>query len=779
MRVELAGWAACGVLAALFLAPGFLHGGLGPGDLLLSMTPWAQYHDRFPAIHGVHNPQLDVIQQYFPWRMYAAATLRTGVLPLWNPHAYCGQPFVGNVLSAVFYPFTLLALWLPIGTFFLLSAWCHLTLLGGGMWLLLRDHGLRWPSCLAGAAAIMLNPFVAGWLHYTVVSQWTFGWLPLIVWAWRRAYLPRRPGRLPWTVLLLAVTMLGGHLQIALYVALGWAFYAVGWVLLEGRPKDLLAYVAAPGALAVGLASLQWMPALEMARLSGRQSQPYATSVADAMTPRSLIQCIAPWFYGDNTLKGDSTFGYSYWGPAGNAVESSWGTGCAALWLALVAVCWRRERSVRLFAALGGLALLMALGTPVYWLFWKLVPGFKALRGLPRIMCLWSFAGAALCGFGVEALSADESRPRARAVGVGIVVLTVAGLLAAWLCEAMRAAPGVLTAFTEQLTGYAVTQSAIALVPALIIGHVVFHGQARRAPWLALLVVAELFALDFGQSTGVPPGVLFFATPETDYLTSREEPFRMVGLPSGRRQPFLDWMPMNTPMAYGLSSPSGSESLSFAPYRGLLDAFCEPGWEPKLGSPLLNLVGVRYVLSGADLDGHFGLRRVAGERVGVFENPAAQPLLFATSQWRALPAIEQHAALLAPDFDPRVAIVGPEQGHPDKPEPCVTVSSPRRLTPQRWAAAFECGAPALAVLTQSRVPGWQAWVDGKRTELVPVDEVFCGAALPAGRCDVRFIWRSGTFAVGLFASLLALAVLAAWWVAGTAPVGSRATRSRR
>ena len=38
------------------------------------------------------------------WRAFAAASLRSGHLPLWNPFTYGGEPFLAGFQSAVFYP---------------------------------------------------------------------------------------------------------------------------------------------------------------------------------------------------------------------------------------------------------------------------------------------------------------------------------------------------------------------------------------------------------------------------------------------------------------------------------------------------------------------------------------------------------------------------------------------------------------------------------------------------------------------------------------------------
>ncbi|HAZ62122.1 MAG TPA: hypothetical protein DCZ72_00710 [Armatimonadetes bacterium] len=761
-RVNCAGLGVCALLAAAFLAPAIWRGALGPGDLLLTMTPFNAYRDQSPTVQGVNNPQLDVIQQYYPWRRFIADSLRHNQIPYWNPHAYCGQPFVGNVLSGVFYPFGLLAMLLGVGRFFLLSAWFHLTLLGGGMWMLLRAHGLRAPAALTGAAAAMANPFVAGWLHYTPVSQWTFAWAPLTLYLWLRAWQTRRPELVTWPALTLGLALIGGHLQIGVYVTLAWLVVAVGWVVADRRWGDALRYVGGPLLMAGVLAAVQLGPALEMAGLSGREAASYAATAEEAIPIRALVGLLTPWFYGRNTL--------AWWGPGENAIELSMGAGAAAALLAVVALVRCRSRAVLIYGALALVGLLLAFRTPLYWLFWHVVPGYSSLRGLARALCLFTIAASALAGFGVQALlTAVPGEDRGwRRLGLGLLLGPAAVLLLAWGSEAGRAGPETVTAFSAPVTGYVLLQCGITLAIAAVLGHLAFHLPRGWATWLPALVTVELFTLGMGQVTGVPADVFFPDLPETRWLQAREEPFRLVGQPApGGPAAFLDWMPMNTPLAYGLSSPSGSESLSVDPYRRLLATFCEPGWEPQLDSPLLRLVGVRYVLSRGNLDGEHGLRRVAGERVGIFELPEALPLGFATTHWRSKPPADMFAALTAPDFDPRVALVpqGLTPSADSEDGPGLLPLEVRRWSPQRWSLRGSLPQPAVGVLTQVALPGWQAWAGGAPQRVETVDSVFLGTMLPAGEVDLRWVWNPLGQRLALWLSLLGLALVSGWWVA--------------
>ena len=50
----------------------------------------------------------DFIEQNFPYRLFAAVSLRHGELPLWTPYVFSGMPFFADVQAAVLYPLNLL-----------------------------------------------------------------------------------------------------------------------------------------------------------------------------------------------------------------------------------------------------------------------------------------------------------------------------------------------------------------------------------------------------------------------------------------------------------------------------------------------------------------------------------------------------------------------------------------------------------------------------------------------------------------------------------------------
>ncbi len=100
----------------------------------------------------------DLVSFLFPTYRFAAATIRDGAWPLWNPYLYGGAPHVGDIQAGFLYPpnlilfllrpeFPYVALqWLSIG---------HIWFAGAGMYLLLaRGLRVRRVAALTGALGV-------------------------------------------------------------------------------------------------------------------------------------------------------------------------------------------------------------------------------------------------------------------------------------------------------------------------------------------------------------------------------------------------------------------------------------------------------------------------------------------------------------------------------------------------------------------------------------------------------------------------------------------------
>ena len=51
---------------------------------------------------------LDTLYYFFPFRELTASLIKQGIMPLWNPYIYCGNPLMANMQTAIYYPLNIL-----------------------------------------------------------------------------------------------------------------------------------------------------------------------------------------------------------------------------------------------------------------------------------------------------------------------------------------------------------------------------------------------------------------------------------------------------------------------------------------------------------------------------------------------------------------------------------------------------------------------------------------------------------------------------------------------
>ncbi|MDQ3815301.1 MAG: hypothetical protein M3347_15380, partial [Armatimonadota bacterium] len=121
----------------------------------------------------------DGVRLFNNWRGFARDSLWRGLLPLWNPHLFCGVPFLANNQTAVLYPPNVLYWLLPLPVALLLDAGAHNLLLTFGGYALARRLHLSRTSAFVVAALLGFGGAVAAHINTGHMT-----------WHAARAYLP-------------------------------------------------------------------------------------------------------------------------------------------------------------------------------------------------------------------------------------------------------------------------------------------------------------------------------------------------------------------------------------------------------------------------------------------------------------------------------------------------------------------------------------------------------------------------------------------------------------
>ncbi len=763
--------------------------------MLSHVAPWLSSAQ--PSQLPPWNPlRWDGIAQFYPWRLFAARTVHTGYIPLWNPYQFCGTPFLANSQSAPLYPGNILFYLLPVQRAFGFTAVLHLTLCGWFTWLFLRRIKVSEYSALAGGAIFAFCSWQVSWLQLPTFLA-TSTWIPLILSGVSTVYdnTCRKQRSIPLLGIAIGMLLLAGHLQIAFYGVLIGSLWAIALLFRAFKSSGFwpafgpLFGCVASLAIGIGFAAPQLVPSIELSRLSHRQGKPTAEGYADyaayALPAAGLAQLSLPDLFGGDW---DST--NPYWGfylkVSGDAVqairhnsaETAVYVGIVPLFLMLFAIATCRHanrvdwRTV-FFALLAVLSLLMALGTPVDALFYYLIPGFSQSGSPARSLVIWSFAAAVLSSIGIDAvLEAPLVRneaARKRTIGIGVGVLMIFAL---GISLAARSIQQTLPGFKElnvPLLGEAlgrITEDWIRLLVFCAAGAVIISPALRE--WLlksarysaerirvflpigaTAAIALDLFVAGVRNNPTAGPESVYPVTPGIAYMLN--------GIGHERIAPInLHWslnhaphavLPPNAATVYQLRDAQGYDSLLTGAYKHFADNLAIE--DPQSAPP----------------GRHDASPLQVGNMVFI-QNPNDPGMAFTSAKYALLPpttdswAPLQLSVPLAPKattldegmdvFElsgalPRARISG-------------TPGNIRWVQDDATRVVIEATSPidATLCLNDQLYPGWKALIDGKPAHItrLPEQPLFRSVAIPAGAHTVAFEFQPASFRFGLYLGIL-------------------------
>ncbi|HSI36932.1 MAG: hypothetical protein ACAI43_00780 [Phycisphaerae bacterium] len=503
------------IIAALALLATF-HGWrastvFAPSDATQLAPPFKPSAQTYIA----RNEQLlDQTVQFVPWMAYAVDRMRHGQVPLWNPHAGLGQPFLANGQSAIFYPTNSLHVMLPETWSWTLSAFLRLFVAGLGAYLLARLYGLRgWPRLLP-AVAFMLCGFNVVWLNHPQMN--VMPWLPWAVLITELMLARVTLWRTIAAAAVFGVQFLGGHpaTSVHLLVTCGLVAIArVAWPRVSRLPvRRWIGGVAAlGGAMVLGfaLAAAQWLPLIEYAEHSGAKVVRQAKLESERMiatNPAYLIGLVFPYANG-YAPDGVTPFEMRNATKLPNTNELAGGfVGTAPLVLAILAIVslvrrrgvTARDPSAVVWAVVGLVAVLIAIKFPLADHVVRKVPALNVAQNA-RLFGVVALALAILAGFGLAGLierlhaGVDMRRLGKRLIqcAAGVAILAAVSAVGVWLLKGTIVTKGIAKAEGAYYAGEQERENSIDHVRGLV--HRI-HTELQLTTF-RLLIPATLLAM--------------------------------------------------------------------------------------------------------------------------------------------------------------------------------------------------------------------------------------------------------------------------------------------
>jgi hypothetical protein len=403
--------------------------------LVLAVLAVAMFAPSLFSSEGLTPMGGDAVEHGRFMQDFSFTQIRQGNLPLWNPHQFCGMPWLGNPNTTMLYPPNWLHLFMSAARAVTLFTVLHVFLLGLFMYLWAARQKLAPLACLF--SAVMLSYCGAYFArihagHGSPMAAMT--WTPLLFLVIDR--LLDRPGGLGWILLGIwaAVMMiLGGHTQYVLLTVLAVVIYGgVRLVKAAQRGRVLLA-VGAIVAASLAISALHILLVVEASSEGARSGTPeYKFISTFSFPPSGFIMYLAPGFFGGLRTSPGSSEMFSYWGDW-FYWEITPFIGIAGLALAAYGALYGRRDRRLLCLCLCLVFLVLALGrfTPIHWLLYEYVPPFNRFRCSSRALFYVSMFASLLAGMGLDALL--TRRHFSRAVFITLLALAAAaGITGAW-----------------------------------------------------------------------------------------------------------------------------------------------------------------------------------------------------------------------------------------------------------------------------------------------------------------------------------------------------------
>lgn len=736
---------------------------------------------------------------------------RVNLTATWNQFINSGLTVEGGTASLSFLFFQRLLFWLipaPVSV-----AWymiLHLFIGGAGMYCLCRLIGTgRYAALLAGAI-FALAPENASLINAGhVMKIATISFAPWAFYFLEKAFRTRKVIFFLTTGLVLAFQFFHTHWQIAYYTCLCIGAYAtirsVG-ILLSEREKagttllkltglNLVTMLFFLSTVAISLLPLaNWSADTTRGISSGSNMGKGGLDVEEAMSwslpPEELVTFAIPGFFGLSRQEAGENpkniLAY-YWGRM-NFTQTSDYLGLLPWLLLPLPLLFRRDRYTWLAVAgiAGGILFSMGKYTPFYRLLFDYFPGINHFR-VPKMMMFIPVMGLGfLAARGLDLLLDADTRKtrvfRRYLYGLLALPLCIGGLLGLellWKSHWLSATGELLTRPTRYQQGpqlavqrwqNLVVETGIAAFVAASYAIALYAFQRK---WLSNAVIPVVLLGLFVADTGRVNAKFLFLV---------DEPVKAKGI----KTPTMEYLLAHNPDRYRVLPMNGTDPMLYAtnriPVMFTSNPVQQQRWQNFLGSfqfptAMPDMINLKYLvyqpLQYEQERGYLGKKYVPvfnspdGKEI-VLENRSVLPKGWLVSSVATVDDPRQALAVMQnPDFDPRsVALV---ESPPPIPmadpinQPATEPGSVKitRYEGERISVEATTTRNALLVLGEKYYRGWQATVDGKETEIHPVNHVLRGVYLPPGKHQVEFIFDPMPFKIGKWLTLASFAFFAA------------------
>ena len=740
----------------------------------------------------------DALAYFAPARSWAAAQMRSGTIPLWNPFLFCGQPFAANIQTALWYPPNAVYWLFPERFAVLFDALGHTIWLSWGGYALARALGFQRRAAFLAGSLLALGGGTSARL-YAGQTIWLAAFCH-IPWLLRAELRYLRGGWLPDALFAgawLGLILLAGHPPTALFAVLLCVAFAALWAMTRGNsklrlPRNWPLALLAGGTLGMALSAVAWLPFRELSKLAEHGG---ALAFNDATilsaTWKSFVRLLAPdWFGGNRGVQ---------WSQNCCAHEEAASVGVLPLVLAISAFfVWRStvesdrtRRAVKLLLCALVIVFLTALGanTPFYgWLF-DALPPLRLVRVPSRWLLVWFFVAPFLAAWiWQRAFARNDENDITRVTIVLRGVALVAAFAAVWALLSpesvwenaaapfVRSAPALAPEVAGNFRRVALIESATVFLLAGLAGS--FLDRWRRASDMVakrkLATIILLFACGEALLGHWRGAKIVSPKDQADAFWPRELAAQHK---AGERwttsvfwQGINHAMPNRVPLANGYD-PLGTKMYFAFASQAEKKKFWETVYQPQNRSSLWRVAGVSHTLAQTpdktDAETPYPDTRgwTLEKKIGRWQlwnrNQRVWPRVYLASsvfQTDAVVPLLEKLAVRNHSVYPVVIGRGPDTIISDSKRQQGRVQFLSETTNRVTLEVISASATPL-VVQDANYPGWRAFVNERQAPIITANGMFRAVQIGEGTSRIEMVFNSQGVRLGIFVSLCGLCVL--------------------
>ncbi len=657
----------------------------------------------------------------------------------------------------------------------------------------MRDLRFTHISALISGIVFMYSGYLIGVINLTTTLAAAI-WFPLVFLFFNRALNQRRwLGNIIFAGIFIGFMFLGGEPTPVFATLIILSLYSIMHIFVNrGQILKTTGIFVALIIIFIFLFSFQIFPFVEFIKLSSRAQTNFEAASHWSFPPQDIINFIMPFFYGtlqfqEQTPLRQDWLLFSY-------------LGVIPIILFLAAFIFSKDRYSLFFRFIFILGLIFIYGrfTPIYRLFYKIIPGFNLIRYPVKFFFISSVAFSFLAGCGWQEYVKRAQTQDKRFIGFIKGLFTLAFIAAIIFLLIYQFKDKIFGFMNEYLKGvdepnrgkYSIIYfvnlfNFRRLLVFFILGVFFLFLGARKKIKLGLVgfitLVLIIIDLSGGRNLELNPTVsseiLHRQTKNIVFLKEDKTLFRVYTSQKMNKENevlrgdvyeeafenSIDHLCPNRLMEYKIYDARGYESVhndNFSKLSTIPDTAPLPS-----STNILNMLNVKYILTPEEIRDPTCKLRIKGASSYLYENLNCLPRAYIVpeilvikdeleiaSKLKDKSFLPQKQVIL--EVDPQVALISPGVITGKESIKIITYK-PNEVVIE----AVIVNKPKILILADIYYPGWEAHVNGKKATIYKANFCLRAVYLAPGKYTVRFSYNHISFKIGLGISLATVIIL--------------------